>query len=195
VALEQAGPARVVSSDSEELILVDQADCEIGTLSKGACHDGQGVLHRAFSVFLFDADGRLLIQQRAADKRLWPLYWANSCCSHPRAGEDMGEATIRRTEEELGVRAELEFVYKFQYQAVYGDLGAEHELCWVHIGKTAETEVRPNPSEIADWRFLAPAEADALVADESADVAPWFRMEWRELRQAYWGRVEMLLES
>jgi isopentenyl-diphosphate delta-isomerase len=193
VALDQAGPARVVSSDSEELILVDDYDREIGTLSKGACHDGDGVLHRAFSVFLFDPAGRLLIQQRAGEKRLWPLYWANSCCSHPRAGEDMAEATLRRTEEELGVSAELEFVYKFQYQAVYRDLGAEHELCWVYIGRTAESEVRPNPSEIADWRFLTPDEVDALIADEAADVAPWFRMEWRELRRAYWERVERLV--
>ncbi|WP_220336975.1 MULTISPECIES: isopentenyl-diphosphate Delta-isomerase [unclassified Wenzhouxiangella] len=195
MALEQAGPERVVSSDSEELILVDAADREIGTLSKGACHDGEGILHRAFSVFLFDAQGRLLVQQRAGEKRLWPGYWANSCCSHPRAGEDMDEATVRRTREELGVTAELEFVYKFQYQANYGDLGAENELCWVYIGRTAESDVRPNPTEIDGWRFLAPEEVDALIADEAADVAPWFRMEWRELRKAYWDRVAELLQS
>lgn len=193
MALEQAGPARVVSSDHEKLILVDESDRAIGTLSKGDCHDGDGILHRAFSVFLFDAQGRLLIQQRAGEKRLWPLYWANSCCSHPRAGEEMEEATVRRTQEELGVLAEVDFVYKFRYQANYKDLGAEHELCWVYIGLTREDEVRPNPSEIASWRFLTPDEVDALVADEDADVAPWFRMEWRELRRAYWGRVERLL--
>jgi len=170
VALDQAGPARVVSSDSEKLILVDDDDREVGTLSKSACHDGDGVLHRAFSVFLFDARGQLLIQQRAGEKRLWPLFWANSCCSHPRAGEEMSEATVRRTGEELGVTAEVEFVYKFQYQANYRDLGAEHELCWVYIGLTNEAEVRPNPAEIADWQFLTPAEVDALIADDSADV-------------------------
>jgi len=195
VVLDQAGPTRVVSSDSEELILVDENDRAIGTLSKGACHDGDGVLHRAFSVFLFDAMGRLLIQQRAGEKRLWPLYWANSCCSHPRAGEEMDEATVRRTREELGVTAEVEFVYKFRYQANYLDLGAEHELCWVYIGRTREDDVRPNPSEIADGRFLAPEAVDALVADEAADITPWFRMEWRELRRAYWDRVERLVDG
>lgn len=192
MALDQAGPARVVSSDREELILVDENDRELGTLSKGACHDGHGVLHRAFSVFLFDGSGRLLIQQRAAEKRLWPLFWANSCCSHPRAGEVMAEATVRRTREELGVAGTLEFVYKFTYQANYGELGAEHELCWVYIGRTRADEVRPNPSEIAGWRFLEPAQVDALVADEDADVAPWFRMEWRELRRSHWDKVERL---
>lgn len=193
MALEQAGPARVVSSDREELILVDEHDREIGTLSKGECHDGEGLLHRAFSVFLFDESGRLLIQRRAGEKRLWPLYWANSCCSHPRAGEDMAGATVRRTREELGVAGTLEFVYKFTYQARFGDLGAEHELCWVHIGRTSADRVRPNPSEIADWRFLEPEQVDALIADERAEVAPWFRMEWLELRRAYWDRVERLV--
>jgi isopentenyl-diphosphate delta-isomerase len=195
VALEQAGPSRVVSSDREELILVDENDRELGTLSKGACHDGDGVLHRAFSVFLFDESGRLLIQQRAAEKRLWPLFWANSCCSHPRAGEEMAEATVRRTREELGVAGTLEFVYKFTYQAHYLDLGSEYELCWVYIGRTQAERVRPNPSEIADWRFLEPHEVDALVEDTDADVTPWFRMEWRALRESHWNRVERLTEA
>lgn len=190
---EQAGPARVVSSDRERLILVDDADREIGTLSKGECHDGDGILHRAFSVFLFDGAGHLLVQQRAADKRLWPLYWANSCCSHPRAGEEMHDATERRTREELGVVARLEFAYKFQYHARYGEIGSERELCWVYIGRTRAGDVRPNPVEIAAWRFLAPEGVDDLIADERADVAPWFRMEWLELRRAHWERVERLI--
>ncbi len=190
--IDQAGPVRVVSSDREELILVDEQDRELGTLSKGECHDGEGVLHRAFSVFLFDPRGRLLIQQRAADKRLWPLYWANSCCSHPRAGEDMNTATSRRISEELGVSAALEFIYKFQYHARFEGLGSEHELCWVYIGRITESEVRPNPAEIADWKFLAPDQVDAVIADENAPVAPWFRMEWRELRERYWERIEVL---
>src|SRR5690625_5968564 len=95
-------------------------------MSKADCHDGDGVLHRAFSVFLFDADGRLLIQQRVAEKRLWPLYWANSCCSHPRAGEETEEAVPRRLDEELGVSADVEYVYKFQYQARFGPRSEEH---------------------------------------------------------------------
>lgn len=194
-AFDQAGPARVVSSDAESLILVDGDDRPLGTLSKGECHDGEGVLHRAFSIFLFDREGRLLIQRRGDDKRLWPGYWANSCCSHPRAGEDMAEATERRMREELGVSAELEFVYKFQYQAGYRDLGAEHELCWVYLGRTTAGEIQPNPAEISDWRFLTAEEVDALIADEAADVAPWFRMEWRELRREHWPRVERLRQS
>jgi len=184
-ALEQIGPARIVSSESESLILVDEQDRQIGTASKADAHDGEGVLHRAFSVFLFDERGRLLIQQRAAAKRLWAGYWANSCCSHPRVGESLEIATQRRMNEELGVTAELEFIYKFRYQAHFGDLGSEHELCSVYIGRTRSSTVRPNPAEIAQSRFISMDEADQLVADPEETVAPWFRMEWQELRSHY----------
>ena len=91
----------VVSSESEALILVDENDREIGFSSKDSCHDGPGILHRAFSLFIFNTAGELLLQQRSAGKRLWPLYWSNSCCSHPRAGETMELAVNRRLQQEL----------------------------------------------------------------------------------------------
>lgn len=174
----------VVSSDDEALILVNADDVAIGSLSKGACHDGEGVLHRAFSVFLFDQDNRLLVQQRAKGKRLWPMYWANSCCSHPRLGEDMETATSRRLKEELGVEAGLVYVYKFQYQARFGDLGSEHELCSVYLGRVEPNAIKSNPTEVADTRWLKPAEVDAWMSQSAPDdaIAPWFRMEWSELR-------------
>lgn len=190
----QTSQARIVSSESEQLILVDENDREQGVLSKGEVHDGDGLLHRAFSVFLFDPQGRLLIQQRAPGKRLWPGYWANSCCSHPRAGEVMEEATGRRTEEELGLKAKLEFIYKFQYQARYGPEGSEHELCWVYLGSTQQTSLRPNPSEISAWKFLEPAQVDTLVADKDAPVAPWFRLEWQALRSEHADRLAAYTE-
>ena len=108
---------RIVSSESEELILVDREDREIGFASKADAHDGTGVLHRAFSLFLFDDDGRLLLQQRAQDKRLWGGYWSNSCCSHPRRGESLEVATRRRLRDELNFETELEHVYWFCYEA------------------------------------------------------------------------------
>ena len=80
---------RVVSSESEELILVDREDNEIGFISKSDAHNGNGVLHRAFSLFLFNESGELLLQRRAPEKRLWGGYWSNSCCSHPRRGESV----------------------------------------------------------------------------------------------------------
>src|SRR6202035_5484072 len=91
------------SADADTLILVDATDREVGYLSKVLCHEGQGILHRAFSLLIFNGSGELLLQQRAPSKRLWPLYWSNSCCSHPRRAETMEGAIRRRLKEELGI--------------------------------------------------------------------------------------------
>jgi isopentenyl-diphosphate delta-isomerase type 1 len=117
-------------SDLDALILVDSADRDVGRLSKARCHEGNGILHRAFSLLIFDGNGDLLIQQRAPGKRLWPLYWSNSCCSHPRSGETMEEATQRRLHEELGISCPLQFLFKFQYHAQFDATGSEHELVY-----------------------------------------------------------------
>lgn len=185
---------RIVSSEDERLILVDADDVATGTLDKAACHDGDGVLHRAFSLFVFDSDGRLLLQQRSAAKRLWPLYWSNSCCSHPRTGETMEAATARRLKDELNIRSTLEFVYKFTYQASYGRLGAEHELCWVYLGRTSESVV-PNRNEIAATRFLTADELRRRLATEPERFTPWFKLEWQSLEQDHPDRLDKYLSA
>ena len=178
----------IVSSDSEALILVDSSDATVGTLDKSACHDGNGLLHRAFSLFVFNTGGELLIQQRAADKRLWPMYWSNTCCSHPRAGETMENACRRRLEQEVGIRTDLEFLYKFEYEAAFEDKGTEHELCWVYWGRT-NAEPVINTTEINDWRWVS---ADALNTEFAAHperFTPWFRMEWQRLQDEFGARL------
>ena len=172
---------RVVSSGHEELILVDGDDREIGFLAKTDAHRGRGTLHRAFSVFVFNPAGELLVQQRAKSKPLWPGYWSNTCCSHPRLGEKMDNAVRRRLQEELGLRAELEFLFKFQYQAQYDSQGAEHELCWVYAGRSAERP-SPNADEIAAWRYvpLPILQAEMIYAPEQ--FTPWFKIEWARMR-------------
>ncbi len=172
---------RVVSSEDEELILVDEHDREQGHLSKAACHDGAGVLHRAFSAFLFNTAGELLLQQRADSKRLWPGYWSNSCCSHPRRGESMRIATGRRLHEELNLAADLRFVYKFRYQAPYADLGSEHELCHVFLGRIGDA-VHPNAEEIAAIRFVPPDTLDRELLASPERFTPWFKLEWDALK-------------
>lgn len=174
----------VVSSDSEELILVDAGDNETGFLSKAECHDGLGILHRAFSVFLFNSAGELLLQQRAGGKRLWPLFWSNSCCSHPRRGESMAEATVRRIEQELGIRVTVEFVYKFSYQAQYGELGAEHELCSVYLARSDDPLI-PNRNELAAERFVDTGSLAAELNDNDDVFTPWFKLEWRRLQNDF----------
>jgi len=175
---------KIVSSGSEELILVDAHDNEAGYLSKAASHDGEGVMHRAFSIFLFNAEGELLLQQRSPSKRLWPGYWSNSICSHPRRGESMEIATERRLQDEFNIRCELEFVYKFAYRAAFGDAGSENELCHVFLGRSP-AEVHPNEHEIADIRFVSANELDRELAEKPETLTPWFKLEWGTLSRDY----------
>jgi isopentenyl-diphosphate delta-isomerase len=175
---------RLVSCEGEELILVDALDQEIGYRSKADCHDGAGVLHRAFSLFLFNENGALLLQQRATEKRLWPGYWSNSCCSHPRRGETLPVATMRRLDDELNIAAELEFVYHFTYQAAFGDAGSENELCHVYLGRI-DGELRPNESEIESVRFISASDLDSELAEFPQKFTPWFVQEWEALRNTH----------
>lgn len=184
----------VVSFEHEQLILVDGNDEQIGTLDKSACHNGNGVLHRAFSLFIFNERGELLLQQRAAGKRLWPLYWSNSCCSHPRAGESMDYAVSRRLDQELGMSAELNYVYKFQYQANFKDEGSENELCSVYLGRT-NSEPTVNTTEIEACRWMTPSTLNTALTDRPEDFTPWFRMEWNSLQNDHADILTPLLET
>lgn len=171
----------VVSFEDEKLILVDEHDNEIGNLPKDKCHDGQGQLHRAFSLFIFNRDGHVLLQQRSAQKRLWPMYWSNACCSHPRRGEVMSQAVNRRLQQELGLTSELEFLFKFIYQAQYDESGSEHELCWVYLGRSND-DIVVNGNEVADWRFVSVAELDQELTGEPEKFTPWLKLEWRRIQ-------------
>ena len=177
---------------SECLILVDDADREVGHASRTHCHEGSGLLHRAFSLFIFNEDGALLIQQRAAGKRLWPLYWSNSCCSHPRRAESMDSAIHRRLQEELGLKCPLHFLFKFKYQAQFDGAGAEHELCSVFIGRCSAPAVRANRSELAAWRWMAPEALDAEMRAGALRFTPWFVQEWERIRRDHQPAVRAL---
>lgn len=171
----------IVSFDDEPLILVDEHDQEIGHLSKAEAHLGSGCLHRAFSLFVFDLRGRLLMQRRAASKRLWPDYWSNSCCSHPRRGEDIRDAIHRRLHQELHLQCPLEFLFKFQYQAQFDHDGAEHELCSVYAGRTGDTPDL-NRNEVSDLRYIEPAQLDQEMHESPRAFTPWFKLEWQRIR-------------
>ncbi len=181
------------SPESELLILVDTHDQETGSLGKVECHDGDGILHRAFSVFLFNDGGELLLQQRSADKRLWPMYWTNTCCSHPRQGESMQVATERRLQQELNTASTLEFIYKFEYQARFGDLGSENELCWVHLGRI-EREATANDAEVAALRFVSADELRGEIDAQPERLTPWFKMEWQRLNEDFPERLAKYTE-
>lgn len=186
-----AGGSAVVSSEGERLILVDSQDNEIGFETKGAVHDGAGQLHRAFSLFIFNRHGELLVQQRSKEKRLWPLFWSNSCCSHPREGEEMDDAIHRRLREELGMKSELKFLFRFRYHAQFGELGAEHEFCWVYIGRS-DDEVIVNDNEVADWHWTNIDALNQHMGEEPEAFTPWFRMEWERISNEFGHELEAI---
>lgn len=176
--------SELVSFDSEPLILVDDHDREIGHQDKLGCHTGAGILHRAFSLFIFNDAGELLLQQRSIQKQLWPLYWSNSCCSHPRRGETMETAIMRRSQQELGIVTQFQYLYKFKYQVPYMNIGAEHELCWVFVGRS-EDPIQVNENEIAGWRFINARDLAQEMRQNPEHFTPWFKLEWQRLTQDY----------
>ncbi|MBF6174372.1 isopentenyl-diphosphate Delta-isomerase [Nocardia blacklockiae] len=154
--------------------LVDEQGRAIGACPVAQAHTAPGRLHRAFSVLLFDADGRALLQQRAGVKTRFPLLWTNTCCGHPAPGRPLTDAAAERLVEELGIRAALTEVGTFTYRAADPNTGrVEHEWDHVLVGRFDGTPPRPDPAEIADHAWIWPSDlADAMVADPQR-YTPW----------------------
>ena len=177
--------------EQQLLIAVDQEGEVLRPETRETCHHGAGILHLAFSIYLFDARGRLLLQRRSADKHLWPLCWSNSCCSHPRWGEAIDAAAARRLDEELGVQAPLRPLFTFEYHAQFNAQGAERERCTVYIGR-ADRVGDVDAAEVADWQFVAADELDRHLGREPDAYTPWLRLAWQQLRADHWPAVTAL---
>ncbi len=158
---------------SEQVVLVDESDAELGTAGKAEVHRGRGELHRAVSVFLFDGDGRLLLQRRAATKYHFAGLWANTCCSHPRPGEGVVAAGERRLREEMGISARLRHAGSFVYRAVDPRSGlVEHEFDYVLVGSFSGTPL-PDPAETDDWAWIEMPELKRRLASGDGGYVPW----------------------
>ncbi len=159
------------------VILVDEHGNDAGAAPKLAAHETP-YLHRAFSVFIFDDTGRVLLQRRADGKYHFKGLWSNTCCSHPRPGETVLGAARRRLHEELGIATELREAGSFVYYATDPLSGlSEHEFDHVVVGHWTGSPV-PDPFEVSEWRWAEPADVDALIADPTADITPWLSMAW-----------------
>ncbi|AOK31003.1 isopentenyl-diphosphate delta-isomerase [Burkholderia singularis] len=158
----------------ERLILVNPDDTPIGICSKTQVHQ-QGLLHRAFSIFVFDgADCRLLLQQRAPGKYHSGGLWTNSCCGHPRPGETMSNATRRRLAEEMGFVCDLHKVDTLHYRAPLSNGLIEHEFVHIHAGMFDGTP-QPDPAEAEDWRWVEILALFAWVDADPDAFTVWFR--------------------
>lgn len=164
------------------MVLVDERDRPVGIAEKLAAHREGGLLHRAFSIFLFDRDGRMLLQQRAAAKYHFPSLWTNACCSHPRPGETVEAAAHRRLFEELGVEATLVPLFSFVYSAQDPVSGlSEREFDYVFAGRI-ESEPRLCPDEVGAVAYAALEDVERRCLGRPEEFTPWFHLALRELR-------------
>lgn len=158
----------------ELVILVDEKDNAIGLMPKMEAHE-KAVLHRAFSVFIFNNKNELMLQQRAAHKYHSPLLWTNTCCSHQREGESNIAAGKRRLEEEMGFSVPLKETISFIYKAPFDNGLTEHELDHILLGYT-EDNPRINPEEVASWKWM-PLEKVKEDIDQQPEIyTAWFKI-------------------
>jgi isopentenyl-diphosphate Delta-isomerase len=170
----RADPPAAAGPALERVVLVDAEDREVGTEEKLHAHR-EGLLHRALSVFLFNARGELLLQRRSLGKYHSAGLWTNTCCSHPRPHERVTQAAARRLREELGIECHLERAFSFLYRAeVTGGL-IEHEFDHVFIGRF-EGEPRPDPAEVAATRWVSPAELQRELSSDPTAFTPWLHL-------------------
>jgi len=160
---------------SEEfVILVDENDNPIGTEEKVKCHLPDGKLHRAFTVLLFDKDGKLVLTRRAKEKMLWPGDWDGTFASHPRESETYVSSGERRMPEELGIEGKLDYLHKFEYHVPYKDVGSENEICGTLIGIIDKTsELKEIEGETDEIKWMSAKELLSELKTDPQIYCPW----------------------
>lgn len=158
----------------EEVVLVDTQDRAIGTMEKLEAHE-KGLLHRAFSVLIFNSRGELLLQKRGKDKYHSGGLWTNTCCSHPRPSEPVHEASKRRLMEEMGIDLQPEFLYKFIYKTTLDKQLVEHEFDHVFTG-TYDGEPVINKNEVEDWKYVDLKTLKSDMAANADNYTHWFKI-------------------
>jgi isopentenyl-diphosphate delta-isomerase len=200
----------------EVCIVLDENDVPIGSASKKVCHlmenINKGLLHRAFSVFLFDSEDRLLLQQRATEKITFPDLWTNTCCSHPLgiptetgatlplAIEGVKRAAQRKLQQELGINPEqvpiekFDFLTRIHYKAPSDGKWGEHEIDYILFIK-ADVDLKINPNEARDSKYVAADELKEMFKDESLKFTPWFKLICESMLFVWWDHLNGGLEK
>jgi isopentenyl-diphosphate Delta-isomerase len=167
----------------QQVILVNAQDEEIGLMEKMEAHR-KGLLHRAFSVFIFDKNGKMLLQQRAGQKYHGGLLWTNACCSHPFPGERVEDAANRRLQEELGFATPLRKIFSFTYKAAVENGLVEHEFDHVFVGEY-EGEINPDNLEVTDYAYYNMEELKSRIEAEPSLFTSWFQLAFPQI-QDWW---------
>lgn len=158
----------------ENVLLVDEKDQIIGKMEKIEAHE-KGLLHRAFSVFVYNNKNELLLQKRAASKYHTPGLWTNTCCSHQRENESNIDAGKRRLQEEMGFTTDLENQFSFIYKAPFSNGLTEHEYDHILIGYF-NSKPQPNPEEVADWKWMSLDKIEEDLTQQPDQYTAWFKI-------------------
>ena len=158
----------------ENVVLVDRNDNPIGLMPKLEAHE-KGVLHRAFSVFILNRKGQLMLQRRALDKYHSPGLWTNTCCSHPRESESIIEAGLRRLKEEMGFTTPLEPMFSFIYKSKFDNGLTEHEFDHVLLGYYDKPPFI-NAIEVSEWKWMSLEKIILEIKNKPEDFTVWFKI-------------------
>ena len=167
----------------QQVILVTPQDEPIGVMEKIEAHQ-KGLLHRAFSVFIFDKEGRMLLQQRAPQKYHGAYLWTNACCSHPYLNEPIEDAAQRRLMEELGFTTGLQKIFSFTYKANVENNLIEHEYDHVFAGEY-EGEINENKEEVCDYTYHSMSSIKRMLQEKPEQFTTWFRIAFPQI-EAWW---------
>jgi len=164
--------------DSDLIMAVDEEDRFLEERDKWECHQGEGILHRAFLVMVYNDRGEILLARRSPGKKLWPGFWDGTVASHVRLGESYEESARRRLDEELGLKdSQVQYVTKFMYYAQYQEVGSEREICAVLTACAgASAHMMPCAQEITEIRYVPP---DAVLHEEG--MTPWLLIALRKI--------------
>ena len=165
----------------EEVVLVDRNDKALGTMGKMLVHK-KGILHRAFSVFIYNSKGEMMLHRRAFSKYHSPGLWTNACCSHPQINETVEDAAHRRLMEEMGFDCKLKEEFSFLYKADVGDGLIEHEFDHVFVGKfNGKPEI--NPDEVAEWKLINPEILREEIKIQPEKYTEWFKIAFKKISE------------
>ncbi|KAF2031550.1 Isopentenyldiphosphate isomerase [Setomelanomma holmii] len=200
----------------EVCIVLDNDDIPIGSATKKLCHlmenIDRGLLHRAFSVFLFDSQNRLLLQQRATEKITFPDMWTNTCCSHPlgipgetgvgleASVQGVRRAAVRKLDHELGIPSsqvpidDFKFLTRIHYKSPSDGKWGEHEIDYILFIK-ADVDLNINPNEVRDSRFVSQEDLKAMFKDKSLKFTPWFKLICESMLYEWWDHLDSGLEK
>ena len=169
--------------ENDKIILVNEHDDMVGIMDKMEAHR-QGLLHRAFSIFIFNRKGEMLLQQRALSKYHSAGLWTNACCSHPMPGEKTKDAAQRRLKEELGFETALEKVFEFTYKASFDNGLTEHEFDHVFVGKY-DGKIHPNIHEVQDYCYKSMQEIEYSLQSHSHKYTAWFKLAFPQIMNSW----------